>query len=172
MASPLVSIIKEELTKQRTFLSSDEEDALSRPQTYEDEEDLALDRVRRRRLVFYGALRDHFIREGRPVDRWRDLIAEEEAAPGEPTIASQLGRQVLEWSVRTSDRGAMLGSFVAKTLRWVGTILLLFALWSWFQGALTGVVLAVVALSLVLLLAGRIVGNLAAERAATLAEDI
>jgi hypothetical protein len=184
VASQLVEIISAELRKQRTFLSTDEEAALARPLPPEEDEraaedgpdgeraeDLALDRVRRRRLVFFTALRDRYLHEGRPQEAWSDLIAREEAAAGGSTIATEVARQVLEWGVRTSDRGAMLGGFVARTLRWGGILLLLLGAWSLFQGAAVGAVIIVVLVALLLLLAGRIVGNLAAERAAALVEQ-
>ncbi|MDQ3700063.1 MAG: hypothetical protein M3442_03970 [Chloroflexota bacterium] len=171
MTSELVSIIGEELRRQRTFLSTDEVAALDRSADAEDEEDLALDRVRRRRLVLYAALRDRFIRDGRPLEDWRAMVEREEAAAGGKTIVSQLARQVLEWAVRTSDRQAMLGGFAAKTLRWIGMILLALGGWSWFQGAVGGIVAVVLVLGLAALLAGRIVGNLAADRIALLTEQ-
>jgi hypothetical protein len=132
--STLVAIAVEELRLQRTFLSSDEAAALTLPATLEDEENLALDRVRRRRLWIYTALRDRYIGDGRPFDEWADLIAAEETAAGSETVITQIARQVLEWGVRSSDRGAMLGGFGAKAMRWAGLALLLFATWSWFQG--------------------------------------
>ncbi len=170
MGSELVSIASEELRRQRTFLSTDEAAALSRPVDYDDEEDLAVDRVRRRRLVLYAALRDRFIRDGRPLEDWQAMVDREEAAAGGRTIVSQLARQVLEWAVRTSDRGAMLGSFAAKTLRWAGMILLFLGVWSWYQGAAGAVVALVIVLALAALLGGRIAGNLAAERIELLAQ--
>jgi hypothetical protein len=69
--SALVEIAVEELRGQRTFLSSDEAAALTLPADLEDEENLALDRVRRRRLWIYTALRDRYIGDGRPFDAWR-----------------------------------------------------------------------------------------------------
>ncbi|HEX2033797.1 MAG TPA: hypothetical protein VHS99_06415 [Chloroflexota bacterium] len=172
MASELVTMLKEELTKQRTFLSSDEERALDRPATYEDEDDLALDRVRHRRLVFFTALRERFIQDGRPIERWRDLVRREEDAAGEPTIVSELARQVLEWAVRSSDRGAMLGGFAGRLLRWLGLALLLLAGWSWFQGAPGQVVALVAAFAAALVLTGQVVGSLAAARAGRLVQGL
>jgi hypothetical protein len=184
MASQLVAILSAELRKQRTFLSSDEEAALARPLPPEgddtsgadgpeavSEEDMALDRVRRRRLVFFTALRDRFIHEGRPLVAWGDMVAREEAAAGGTTMATQVAREVLEWGVRTSDRGAMLGGFSAKMLRWMGIILVLFGGWSLFQGARPVAVAIVVAVALLFLLFARILGNLSAERAATLVAE-
>lgn len=171
MPSVLISILKEELTQQRTFISSDEETALERPATYANEDDLALDRVKRRRSTFYGVLRDRFLRDAKPLDEWRRLVQEEEAAAGGQTIISQLASQVLEWAARTSDRGAMIGGFAAKTLRWIGMILFLLGAYGWFQGAPTGGAI-VIAVALVLLLTGRIVGHLAAERVQMLAQRV
>ena len=169
MASQLVAKLKDELQLQRTFLSSDEEAALTRPLSYENEADLAFDRVKHRRTFFHTALRSRFINDGRPIEEWRRLVAEEEAAAGdEPTVISQLATQVLEWAARTSDRGAMLGGFAAKTLRWAGILAALLGGWSWWQGAAGGAIF--LAVGLVLLFAGRIVGNLAAERVAWLTE--
>jgi hypothetical protein len=171
MAPRLVVLLQEELTRQRTFLSADEAAVLTRPVSFADEHDLAWERVQRRRRPLYGALRNRFIREGKPIDAWRALVAEDEAAAGGPTIISQLATQVLEWAARTSDRGAMIGGFAAKTLRWAGVVLLLLGLYGCYQGA-GGRGLIFIGLALVLLLAGRIVGNLTAERAATLAQRL
>jgi hypothetical protein len=141
--SDLVTIVIDELRRQRTFLSTDEAAALRRRSTDDDESDLALDRVRRRRLVIFTALRDRFIRDGRPVGAWSELIVEAEATSGGETVVSQLARQVLVWNVRTADRGVMLGGFAAQALRWLGLLLLFLAGWSWLQGAATVIVVAV-----------------------------
>jgi hypothetical protein len=170
MDSPLTLILKEELFVQRIFLSSDEEAALSRPLGYDDENDLAWERIKNRRLVFFGALRDRFLRDRRPIDEWRRMIDAEEARAGQPTFLSHLATQVLEWSVRTGDRGTMFGGFVAKLLGWFGYFSLLLGGYSWFQGATT-VGLILIGLALVMLLAGRIIGNLTAERAAVLTQQ-
>lgn len=164
MASPLAEILKEELLVQRIFLSSDEEQALDRPVSYDEETDLAWDRIKHRRLTFYGALRDRFILDRRPADEWRQLIRDEIARAGEPTYVTQIASQVLEWSVRTSDRGAMFGGFLAKLLTWIGTLLVILAGFGWFQGFGTTTVVVLVGLALLFRLAGRIVGNLASER--------
>ena len=172
MASPLVAKLKDELRLQRTFLSSDEETALTRPLSYQDEDDLAFDRVKHRRLFFHTALRSRFINDGRPTAEWRRLVAEEEAAAGnEPTVTSHLATQVLEWAARTSDRGAMLGGFAARALRWAGMLAALLGAWGWWHGApFGGAVFA--AVGFILLVAGRIVGGLAAARVARLAEQV
>ncbi|MBI3973629.1 MAG: hypothetical protein HY332_20330 [Chloroflexi bacterium] len=165
MPSTLIDILKEELHIHRTFLSSDEEAALSRPVDQVERDDLAFERVQRRRRIFYGRLRDRFIREGKPVETWRGYVAEEEAGAGGQTVASQMAAQVLEWAVRTSDRAAMLGGFVAKTLRWLGILLLLLGAYTFFAGS-RGAGLAIVAVSLVLWVMSRIAGNAVARRTA------
>jgi hypothetical protein len=164
MASRLATMLAEELAAQRTFLSSEEEAALAHPLSYDNEEDLAWDRVRGRRTWFFSALRDRFIREGRDVERWRQMIeGEEGAAGGEPTYISQLGRQVLEWAARTSDRGAMMAGFAAKTARTVGLLLALLGGWSYFNGAQApGVVVG--GLGLLLIAAGSAFGAVAKRR--------
>lgn len=168
MASPLAEILKEELLVQRIFLSSDEEQALDHPLSFDDESDLAWDRIKHRRLIFYGALRDRFIHDRRPADEWRQFIRVEETRTGEPTYVTHLATQVLEWSVRTSDRGAMFGGFIAKLFSWIGTFLLILAGFGWFQGFGTASVVVLIILALLFMLAGRIAGSLVAERVATL----
>jgi hypothetical protein len=170
--STLVAIAVEELRLQRTFLSTDEAAALTLPDTLEDEENLALDRVRRRRLWIYTALRDRFIGDGRPFEEWMGLIAEEEAAAGGQTVITQIARQVLEWSVRSSDRGAMLGGFGAKAMRWAGLALLLLTAWSWFQGAGLFVVGVVGAIALALIVGSVAVGRRTAARRERLVQGL
>jgi hypothetical protein len=129
-------MLAEELAAQRTFLSAEEAAALERPVSYENEDDLAWDRIRGRRTWFFSALRDRFIRDGREVGRWRELIVREEIdAGGEPTFVSQLARQVMQWAVRTSDRSAMLAGFAAKASRVLGLLLALLGGWAYFNGA-------------------------------------
>jgi hypothetical protein len=120
--------------------------------------------VRRRRLWIYTTLRDRFIGDGRPFDEWVGLIAEEEAAAGGETVITQLARQVLEWGVRSSDRGAMLGGFGAKAMRWAGLALLLLAAWSWLQGAGLFVVGVAGAIALLLVAGSVAVGRRTAAR--------
>jgi hypothetical protein len=172
MESTLVEIAVEELRQQRTFLSTDEAAALTLPAALEDEENLALDRVRRRRLWLYTALRDRFIGDGRPFDEWVSLIAQEEAAAGGETVITQIARQVLEWGVRSSDRGAMLGGFGAKAMRWAGLALLLFAAWSGFQGAGPFVVGVAGAIALALVAGSVAVGRRTAARREHLAQGL
>src|SRR5688500_12381381 len=132
-------MLADELAAQRTFLSAEEEEALTLPAAHDDEENLAWQRVRGRRSWFFPALRDRFIRDGRQEAAWRAMIVEEEAAAGgEPTFITHLATQVLEWAARTSDRGAMMAGFAAKTLRIVGVLLLLFGGWSYLNGAPMG----------------------------------
>jgi hypothetical protein len=166
--SALTAIAAEELRKQRTFLSTDEAVALSLPADLEDEENLALVRVRGRRLWIYTALRDRFIGDGRPFDDWLAMIETEEEAAGGETQITRLARQVLEWSVRSGDRAAMLGGFAAKALRYAGLLLLLLAGWSWWQGAGGAAVATTGALAVVLLVGSSVVGRRAAARAAFL----
>lgn len=163
MMYDLLSILKEELQIHRTFLSSDEESALGLPISRRDADDLAFERVQRRRRMLYSRLRDRFIREGQPAARWRRFIAEDETLAGETTTMSQLATQVLEWAARTSDRGAMIGGFAAKTLRWAALALFLvggFALLSGSRGAGLGLVLG----ALALWVAGRVAASLVAQR--------
>ena len=166
--SALVELAVEELRGQRTFLSSDEATALTLPADLEDEDNLALDRVRRRRLWIYTALRDRFIGEGRPLDDWLAMIESEEAVAGGETLITRLARQVLEWSVRTGDRTLMFWGFAAKALRWFGLILLFLAGWSWYQDAGTFVVATSGALALLLLAGSVAAARLTAARASGL----
>lgn len=165
-ASPLVDILKEELRRQRTFLSSDEEVALTRPLTYDNEDDLAFDRLKGRRHWFQPVLRNRFIRDGRPIAEWREYIAAEEAAAGgEPTIISSLATGVLEWTARTTDRGAMLGGFAAKTLSFFALVLLLLGAYSWtHDAAIPGAV--VIVLALLVYAGGHMLGAMAKRRTA------
>jgi hypothetical protein len=163
--SALTAIAAEELRKQRTFLSTDEAVALSLPADLEDEENLALVRVRGRRLWIYTALRDRFIGDGRPFDDWLAMIDTEEGTAGGETQITRLARQVLEWSVRSGDRAAMLGGFAAKALRYAGLLLLLLAGWSWWHGAGLFAVATTGVLAVVLLVEAGVVGRRAAARA-------
>jgi hypothetical protein len=142
-------------------------EALTRPAAYSDEKDLAWGRVQRRRTTFYGALRDRFLFDGKPAEEWRGYVAEDEAAAGGPTFISNIARQVLSWATRTADRPAMIGGFAARALRWIGIALVLLGGWSCIQGALAAGLIGVAA-GLLLMLAGRIVGNLVADRVAAL----
>jgi hypothetical protein len=149
--SALTAIAAEELRKQRTFLSTDEAAALSLPADLEDEENLALDRVRRRRLWIYTALRDRFIGDGRPFDAWLATIESEEELAGGETQITRLARQVLEWSLRSGDRTLMFWGFAAKAMRWFGLVLLFLAGWSWYHSAGAFVVATVGGVALLLL---------------------
>jgi hypothetical protein len=132
-------MLADELAAQRTFLSAEEEASLDLPAAHDDEDNLAWQRVRGRRSWFFPALRDRYIREGRPEQLWRSIIAEEEsAAGGVPTFITHLATQVLEWAARTSDRAAMMAGFAATSLRIVGVLLVLFGGWSYLNGAPTG----------------------------------
>ena len=146
-------MLADELAAQRTFLSAEEEAALTLPAAHDDEDDLAWQRVRGRRAWFFPVLRDRFIRDGRQQATWRGYIAQEEAAAGgQPTFITQLATQVLEWAARTSDRGAMMAGFVARSLRILGAALLLLGGWSYLNGAPTGgTIVAIVGLVFVLI---------------------
>ncbi len=166
--SALVEIAVEELRRQRTFLSSDEAAALTLPADLDDEDNLALDRVRRRRLWIYTALRDRYIGDGRPFDDWLATIESEEQLAGGETLITRLARQVLEWSVRTGDRALMFWGFAAKAMRWFALILLFLAGWSWYQSAGTFVVVTVGALGALLLVGSAVAARTTAARASTL----
>ena len=139
MASRLAGMLADELAAQRTFLSAEEEESLTLPAAHDDEDNLAWQRVRGRRSWFFPVLRARYLRDGRQQDAWRAMIAQEEAAAGgQPTFITQLATQVLEWAARTSDRGAMMAGFAARSLRIVGLLLLLLGGWSYMNGAPTG----------------------------------
>ncbi len=169
--SPLVAILKDELRLQRVFLSSDEEVALARPLSYENEDDLAFDRVRHRRNWLLPMLRNRFIRDGRPIDLWRAYIAADEAAAGEPTFISGLATGVLEWAARTSDRGAMFAGFAARLLSFIALVWVFLGLYGWTHGgAIGGAVF--VALGVACFFGGRSLGAFARRRTATLTEAL
>ena len=167
MASRLATMLAEELASQRIFLSSDEETALTRPASYDEESDLAWDRIKHRRTHFFPSLRDRYIRERRPREAWLALIDAEETAAGEPTFITQLATQVLEWSVVSSDRGAMMTRFAGRALRWLALLFLALGAYAWVNGARApGLIVA--AAGLVFFLASRAFQRYAARRAATL----
>lgn len=167
MASRLATMLAQELASQRVFLSSDEEASLTRPLSYDDESDLAWDRIRHRRLLFFTALRDRYIRDRRPADAWRALIEAEQAEAGEPTFISNIGVQVLEWSVRTSDRGTMMTTFAARALRWLALLFFALGAYAWFNGAqIPGAIVA--GFGAVFFLAGRLFDRYSKRRAAVL----
>jgi hypothetical protein len=167
MASPLAAILRDELAAQRTFLSTDEEQALDRPASYDNEDDLAWERLRGRRSWLFPPLRDRFIRDKRPLAQWLAMIASEEAVAGGPTFISQMAEQVLEWSVRTSDRGAMMAGFAARALRWLGILMIVLGAYSWSTGAPTpGAVVA--AIGVLFVLSGQAAGRFGKRRTAQL----
>ena len=84
MAAEYVDILRAELERQRQFLSAEEERVLLKPARYENEDDLALDLVKRRQHTFVPILRDRFVRDGRPLEQWWDVLAEEERLPEPP----------------------------------------------------------------------------------------
>lgn len=141
-SSPLIAILKDELLVQRVFLSSDEERALDRESDGADDGDLAYERVKARRYLFYAALRDRFIYDGRPTDQWLDWIDEaERKAGGSATIVTALATRVVEWSVRATDRKSMAMGFVTGITRWLGIVMITLAVWAWSReiGAATWV---------------------------------
>lgn len=161
-------MLKDELRRQRVFLSSDEEEALLRPVTYEDEDDLAYERVKGRLGWFQPALRNRFIRDGRPVALWRDYISTDEAEAGEPTLISALATRIIAWATRTSDRGAMLGTFASRALSTLGLLCALLGAYAWAHGEQAGGGVYV-GVGLALLLGGNVTGRLTARRAEKLA---
>ena len=131
MPSPLIEILKDELTVQRVFLSSDEERALDRIADDTDGGDLAFERVKARRYLFYAALRDRFVYDGRPIRQWLEWIAEAEASAGnKPTIITALATRVVEWSIRASDRVSMILGFATGLVRWFAIFLLAIGGWA------------------------------------------
>jgi hypothetical protein len=139
-SSPLIAILKDELLVQRVFLSSDEERALDRESDGADDGDLAYERVKARRYLFYAALRDRFIYDGRPTDQWLDWIDEaERKAGGSATIVTALATRVVEWSVRATDRKAMAMGFVTGITRWLGIVMITLAVWAWSRAIVGGI---------------------------------
>lgn len=132
VTSPLIEILKDELTVQRVFLSSDEERALDRIAEDTDGGDLAFERVKARRYLFYAALRDRFVYDGRPIRQWLEWIAAAETIAGEkPTIITVLATRVIEWSIRASDRMSMILGFATGLVRWFAMFLLALGGWAW-----------------------------------------
>ncbi len=167
--SRLASILAQELAAQRIFLSHEEEQALSRPVSYDQEEDLAWGRVRHRlKTYFLPELRNRFIRDCRPEAAWRSLIVSEEALAGEPTIITQAARQVLEWSATSSDRPHMMSGFLARALGALAMLFLALGAYAWMNGAQTpGAIVAIG--GALFFLAGRAAGRFARRRASALA---
>ena len=97
MSAEYVDILRTELERQRQFLSAEEEQVLLEPAGYESEDDLALDLVKRRQHTFVPVLRDRFVRDGRPLEQWWDLLAEQEGLSGERTMVGAMVVQVLDW---------------------------------------------------------------------------
>jgi hypothetical protein len=132
VTSPLIELLKDELTVQRVFLSSDEERALDRIADDADGGDLAFERVKARRYLFYAALRDRFVYDGRPIRQWLDWIATAETSTGDkPTIITALATRVVEWSIRASDRTSMFLGFATGLVRWFAFFLLALGGWAW-----------------------------------------
>lgn len=116
MSIEYVAILRTELERQREFLSAEEEQVLLKPGTYENDNDLALDRVKRRQHNFVAILRNRFVRDGRPLETWWDLLVDQEIAQGYRTMVGAMVIQVLDWSARTSDQKVMMGGFASKLL--------------------------------------------------------
>ncbi len=132
VTSPLIELLKDELTVQRVFLSSDEERALNRIADDADGGDLAFERVKARRYLFYAALRDRFVYDGRPIRQWLTWIADAESSTGDkPTIITALATRVVEWSIRASDRASMFLGFATGLVRWFAFFLLALGGWAW-----------------------------------------
>jgi hypothetical protein len=130
--SPLIAVLKDELLVQRVFLSSDEERALERESEAPADDDLAFERVKARRYLFYAALRDRFIYDGRPIEQWLDWIADGEVRTGGvPTVITALATRVIEWSIRATDRKSMAMGFIGGATKWFGFALLTLAVWAW-----------------------------------------
>lgn len=135
-------MLREELGLQRRFLSSDEERVLLAPASYENEEDLALDRVKDREHAFQFALRDRFLRDGRPQRDWWSWVKEAATEQGHRDRLDAIVLQVLDWSARTSDQAAMLGGFAATALLWFALATLVLALEAAREALFVGVPLA------------------------------
>ena len=170
MAAEYVDILRAELERQRQFLSAEEEQVLLKPARYENEDDLALDSVKRRQHTFVPILRDRFVRDGRPLEQWWDVLAEEERLPEDRTMIGAMVVQVLDWSARTSDQKAMMGGFGSKLLLVAAVLIGFFATFTLAVGAWpAGVVLLVITAAL--WIGARVLGQLTAERVSELVEE-
>ena len=170
MAAEYVDILRTELERQRQFLSAEEERVLLKPALYESDDDLALDLVKRRQHTFVAILRDRFVRDGRPLEQWWDVLAEQEGLSGHRTMVGAMVVQVLDWSARTSDQKAMMGGFASKLLLVAAVLVGFFATFTLAVGAWpVGVVLLVIAVAL--WIGARVLGQLTAERVGELVEQ-
>ena len=170
MAAEYIDILRTELERQRQFLSEEEERVLLQPASYESDDDLALDSVKRRQHTFVPILRDRFVRDGRPLEQWWDVLAEEERLPEDRTMIGAMVVQVLDWSARTSDQKAMMGGFASKLLLVAAVLIGFFATFTLAVGAWpAGIVLLVVAAAL--WIGARVLGQLTAERVGELVEE-
>ena len=170
MAAEYVDILRAELERQRQFLSAEEERVLLKPARYENEDDLALDSVKRRQHTFVPILRDRFVRDGRPLEQWWDVLAEEERLPEDRTMIGAMVVQVLDWSARTGDQKAMMGGFASKLLLVAAVLIGFFATFTLAVGAWpAGVVLLVITAAL--WIGARVLGQLTAERVGELVEE-
>ena len=170
MAAEYIDILRTELERQRQFLSEEEERVLLQPASYESEDDLALDSVKRRQHSFVPILRDRFVRDGRPLEQWWDVLAEEERLPEDRTMIGAMVVQVLDWSARTSDQKAMMGGFASKLLLVAAVLIGFFATFTLAVGAWpAGIVLLVITAAL--WIGARVLGQLTAERVGELVEE-
>ncbi len=170
MAVEYIDILRTELERQRQFLSAEEERVLLKPALYESEDDLALDSVKRRQHTFVAILRDRFVRDGRPLEQWWDVLAEEEGLSGDRTVIGNMVVQVLDWSARTSDQKAMMGGFASKLLLVAAVLIGFFATFTIAVGAWpVGIVLLVITAAL--WIGARVLGQLTAERVGELVEQ-
>ena len=170
MAAEYVDILRTELERQRQFLSAEEEQVLLKPALYESDDDLALDLVKRRQHTFVAILRDRFVRDGRPLEQWWDVLAEQEGLSGDRTMVGAMVVQVLDWSARTSDQKAMMGGFASKLLLVAAVLIGFFATFTLAVGAWpAGIVLLVITAAL--WIGARVLGQLTAERVGELVEE-
>ncbi len=170
MAVEYIDILRTELERQRQFLSAEEARVLLKPALYESEDDLALDSVKRRQHTFVAILRDRFVRDGRPLEQWWDVLAEEEGLSGDRTMVGAMVVQVLDWSARTSDQKAMMGGFASKLLLVAAVLIGFFATFTIAVGAWpVGIVLLVITVAL--WIGARVLGQLTAERVGELVEQ-
>ncbi|MAG35567.1 MAG: hypothetical protein CL878_04890 [Dehalococcoidia bacterium] len=169
MSAEYVAILRTELEQQRQFLSAEEEQVLLRPATYESDDDLALDRVKRRQHTFVAILRDRFVRDGRPLEQWWDLLVAQETMHGYRTMVGAMVVQVLDWSARTSDQTAMMGGFASKLLLVAAVLAGFFAVFTLAVGAWpAGIVMLVI--TSVFWVGARVLGQLTAGRVGELVE--
>ena len=91
--------------------------------------------MKRRQHTFVPILRDRFVRDGRPLEQWWDVLAEEERLPEDRTMIGAMVVQVLDWSARTGDQKAMMGGFASKLLLVAAVLIGFFATFTLAVGA-------------------------------------